>query len=133
MSHTPDAPSPEHALAAYQQAHAEGNVEAAVAAIDFRLEAQQLLKAKHPSGGELDEDQVKKLAAAREAEYRSLLATRGFGKGLDVANCTVVSKLENTPTQHTFVLRGASAPNAVNIFPLAFSLTSQGWRLVRSA
>lgn len=73
------------------------------------------------------------MATSRESELRELYAKRGFGKGLNIAACEVVTKFEDSPVRHRFVLRDQSSPNSVNVFPLVFQKNEAGWFLVRGA
>ena len=71
-------PSPESALQAFQTAHAQRNLDAWAATIDFRHEAIESLKKQPSQGSAADEAQVGDTAARLEAEFRQRVEQHGF-------------------------------------------------------
>lgn len=123
----------EEALERYQQGHRTSSIALIVSVIDFRKEAAVVLRREKRSSVEPSAAEIAETAQVRKRELRDLYARHGFNRGLNVGSCHVVTKFENSPVQHSFVLRDESHKNSVNVFTLAFHKSEGGWFLVRSA
>lgn len=123
----------EEALERYQQGHRDVSVEVILSVIDFDKEAEAVSKRGVLAPPDKAAFEVAATAVARKTELCDLYCKRGLKGGLNIAACEVVTKFENSPVQHTFVLRDESVKNAVNSFSLAFHKNANGWFLVRSA
>lgn len=90
ISMAADLSSPEGALKALEDAYARKDIEAAVAAKDFKFEAREMLKALKNLGNP-DEDLIKQTAEVLELGFRKQMKTEGFPAFADL-KCKVVQK-----------------------------------------
>ena len=126
-SHVHDFATPEGALVAFQRAHAEHDVESAVEALNFVHAAMADLSTKLPTGQVPTPDELARRVAERRDEYRKMLQERGFGKGLDIANCKVISLLERTEEVARFSMTNRDGNM---FFSMRVEKETRGWRVV---
>ena len=95
--------------------------------MNFVHAATSDLRAKLPPGQVPTPDEIAQRVIERRNEYRKMLQERGFGRGLDIATCKVVSLLERTEEAAKFAITNREG----NMFlSMRVEKESRGWRVV---
>jgi hypothetical protein len=118
--------SPEATFLAYKAAWVERDIPRFLATISFRQEAREELERQ---GGAASEATVDKLAAAKEAQLRTLLETRGF-IATDIGTCDIARKIPLTEDQVRLILT-CTSPKTSLMLPLRVMRFPSGWLVVR--
>jgi hypothetical protein len=123
-----DFSSPEGALKALEEAYVQKDINAAVAAKDFRFEAKAMLLSLKNLGNP-DEDLVKQTAEVLELSFRKHMGTNGF-PAFSGLQCTVVEKksLREDLVEMTEVCTFPDGGKSSDIVHAAKS--TSGWHIV---
>ena len=120
--------TPEAAFAEHRQASRSRDIQRFLATIEFRQEALELLHRETGAAGPSD-SAVAERAAAREAELKLRLETKGFAPAT-IDACEIVNKWEDSPDQVRFPVV-CNSPSGSASFAVRVMRFAHGWRVVR--
>ena len=123
-----DLSTPERALLALESAYARKDIEAAVAAKDFRYEARAMLRGlKNPL--EIDEELIGKTAEVLELGFRKDMRSKGF-PDFKRLRCTVLSTKQVEPGLVEMVEECIFPDGGKSRDILHAAKSDYGWRIV---
>jgi len=122
-----DLSTPEKALQALETAYVRSDLEAAVAARDFRFEAREMLRAMNPTV--VDDDLVKQTSEVLELAFRKEMKSNGFPPFKDL-RCTVVKRTELAPGLVEMMEECVFPDGAKSREPVHAAKSDVGWRIV---
>jgi hypothetical protein len=118
--------SPEATFREHKAAWIQKDIRRFLATISFRQEAHEDLNRQ---GTAPSETAVAELAAAKEAQLRTLLETRGF-IATDIGTCDIAKKISLTDDQVRLILT-CTSPKSFLMLPLRVMRFPNGWLVVR--
>ena len=123
-----DLSTPEGALKALEDAYVRKDIEAAVAAKDFRFEAREML-ATHKQLSKPDEELVSQVAQTLELAFRSQMKTSGF-PDFNQLRCAVTHKAQLRPDLVELTEECVFPDGGKSHQTLHAANSAGGWRIV---